>query len=77
MPSLTQRAVSEALGTAFLLAAVVGSGIMAEQLAGGNGALACWGFVSVSIGAASVLPAADASPQDLTETTDASLYEAK
>jgi glycerol uptake facilitator-like aquaporin len=40
MPSLAQRAVSEALGTAFLLAAVVGSGIMAERLAGGNGALA-------------------------------------
>jgi len=40
MPSLVQRAVSEGLGTAFLLAAVVGSGIMAERLAGGNGALA-------------------------------------
>jgi glycerol uptake facilitator-like aquaporin len=35
-----QRAFSESLGTAFLLAAVVGSGIMAERLAGGNGALA-------------------------------------
>jgi glycerol uptake facilitator-like aquaporin len=40
MPSLAQRAVSEWLGTAFLLAAVVGSGIMAQSLAGGNGALA-------------------------------------
>ena len=40
MPSLQQRAVAEWLGTAFLLAAVVGSGIMAERLAGGNGALA-------------------------------------
>ena len=40
MPSLARRAVSEALGTAFLLAAVVGSGIMAQKLAGGNGALA-------------------------------------
>jgi glycerol uptake facilitator-like aquaporin len=40
MPSLARRAVSEALGTAFLLAAVVGSGIMAQRLAGGNGALA-------------------------------------
>jgi glycerol uptake facilitator-like aquaporin len=40
MPSLTQRAFCEGLGTAFLLAAVVGSGIMAQQLAGGNGALA-------------------------------------
>jgi len=32
--------VSEALGTALLLAAVVGSGVMAERLAGGNAALA-------------------------------------
>lgn len=31
---------AEALGTAFLLAAVVGSGIMGERLAGGNAALA-------------------------------------
>jgi glycerol uptake facilitator-like aquaporin len=35
-PSLTRRAVAEGLGTAFLLAAVVGSGIMGERLAGGN-----------------------------------------
>ncbi len=40
MPSLAQRAFSEWLGTAFLLAAVVGSGIMAQRLAGGNQALA-------------------------------------
>jgi glycerol uptake facilitator-like aquaporin len=40
MPSLPQRAFCEWLGTAFLLAAVVGSGIMAQKLAGGNGALA-------------------------------------
>lgn len=39
MPSLAQRAFCEALGTAFLLAAVVGSGIMAQRLAGGNDAL--------------------------------------
>jgi glycerol uptake facilitator-like aquaporin len=38
--SLAQRTVAEFLGTAFLLAAVVGSGIMAVKLAGGNGALA-------------------------------------
>ena len=37
---MVQRAVTEALGTAFLLMAVVGSGIMAERLAGGNVALA-------------------------------------
>jgi glycerol uptake facilitator-like aquaporin len=40
MPSLAQRATAEFLGTAFLLAAVIGSGIMAQRLAGGNGALA-------------------------------------
>jgi glycerol uptake facilitator-like aquaporin len=39
-PSLAQRAVAECLGTALLLATVVGSGIMATKLAGGNGALA-------------------------------------
>ena len=38
--SLARRLVAEAVGTAFLLATVVGSGIMAEQLAGGNVALA-------------------------------------
>ncbi len=38
--SLPQRLLAELLGTAFLLAAVVGSGIMAQRLAGGNGALA-------------------------------------
>ena len=38
--SAPRRAVAEALGTAFLLAAVVGSGIMAERLAGGNVAIA-------------------------------------
>ncbi|WP_437722284.1 aquaporin [Sorangium sp. So ce861] len=37
---LLRRAVAEALGTALLLATVVGSGIMAERLAGGNVALA-------------------------------------
>src|SRR6202165_5003487 len=38
--NLSARVVAEFLGTAFLLAAVVGSGIMAERLAGGNGAIA-------------------------------------
>lgn len=37
---LARRIVAEGLGTAFLLAAVVGSGIMAERLAGGNTAIA-------------------------------------
>ena len=38
--SITRRLASEAIGTAFLLATVVGSGIMAERLAGGNVAIA-------------------------------------
>ncbi|PXX42482.1 aquaporin [Undibacterium pigrum] len=38
--SMTRRLVSEGLGTAFLLAVVLGSGIMAERLAGGNVAIA-------------------------------------
>ncbi|WP_438026554.1 aquaporin [Sorangium sp. So ce233] len=37
---LPRRAVAEALGTALLLSTVVGSGIMAERLAGGNVAIA-------------------------------------
>jgi glycerol uptake facilitator-like aquaporin len=40
MASLGRRIFAEWLGTAFLLAAVVGSGIMAQKLAGGNVALA-------------------------------------
>jgi glycerol uptake facilitator-like aquaporin len=40
MQSLSRSVVAEWLGTAFLLAAVVGSGIMAQKLAGGNVALA-------------------------------------
>jgi glycerol uptake facilitator-like aquaporin len=35
-----RRLTAEALGTAFLLATVVGSGVMAFKLAGGNGAIA-------------------------------------
>jgi glycerol uptake facilitator-like aquaporin len=38
--NLAKRAAAEFLGTAFLVAAVVGSGIMAERLAGGNLAIA-------------------------------------
>ena len=37
---LPRRAAAECLGTALLLAAVVGSGIMGERLAGGNTAIA-------------------------------------
>src|SRR6202158_6297857 len=38
--SLSRRIAAEFLGTAFLVAAVVGSGIMGERLAGGNVAIA-------------------------------------
>jgi glycerol uptake facilitator-like aquaporin len=39
-PSLPRKLASEGLGTGLLLAAVVGSGIMGERLAGGNVAIA-------------------------------------
>src|SRR5207249_11484563 len=39
-PDLVRRMTAEAVGTALLLATVVGSGIMAERLAGGNVAVA-------------------------------------
>jgi glycerol uptake facilitator-like aquaporin len=42
-PSLSRRLVAEGLGTALLVATVVGSGIMAERLAGGNQAVALLG----------------------------------
>lgn len=38
--TFAQRVIAEGLGTAFLLAAVIGSGIMAAKLSGGNAALA-------------------------------------
>jgi glycerol uptake facilitator-like aquaporin len=41
--SLARRLLAEALGTALLVATVVGSGIMAERLAGGNQAIALLG----------------------------------
>src|SRR6266849_2104816 len=40
---LSQRLFSEGLGTAVLVATVVGSGILAERLAGGNQAIALLG----------------------------------
>ncbi|MEL0105734.1 MAG: MIP/aquaporin family protein [Rhodospirillaceae bacterium] len=41
--NLSRRLAAESLGTAFLLATVVGSGIMGERLAGGNTAIALLG----------------------------------
>ena len=43
MASFGRRVFCEGLGTALLLAAVVGSGIMAQRLSGGNAALALLG----------------------------------
>ncbi len=42
-PTLVQRLAAEFIGSAFLLATVIGSGIMGERLAGGNEALALLG----------------------------------
>lgn len=39
-PALARRLVAEFVGTAFLLAVVIGSGVMGERLAGGNVAIA-------------------------------------
>src|ERR1700720_759061 len=38
--NLARRIAAEALGTALLLATIIGSGIMSQRLAGGNGAIA-------------------------------------
>ena len=50
----TRRLVAEALGSAFLLAVVVGSGIMGERLSGGNVAIALLGN-TLATGAALVV----------------------
>lgn len=42
-PPLQQRLGAEFIGTALLLATVIGSGIMGERLAGGNVAIALLG----------------------------------
>ncbi|MGH6725560.1 MAG: MIP/aquaporin family protein [Pseudolabrys sp.] len=43
IPPLSRRLMAEGLGTGILVATVVGSGIMAERLAGGNQAIALLG----------------------------------
>lgn len=54
MPNLPRRLVGEFLGTALLLAVVIGSGIMGERLAAGNIAVALLGN-SLATGAALVV----------------------
>ena len=51
--TLSRRVVAEFLGTGFLVAAVVGSGIMGERLAAGNVAIALLANI-VATGAALV-----------------------
>ena len=47
--SLGRRLAAEGLGTALLLAIVIGSGIMGERLSGGNVALASLLFAAVKL----------------------------
>ena len=54
----SRRLVAEGLGTALLLAVVVGSGIMGERLAGGNLAIALLGntlATGAALGAMAIL----------------------
>lgn len=53
--SLARRLTGEFFATAILLAAVVGSGIMAERLAGGNAAIALLANTLATVGALYVL----------------------
>lgn len=55
MPALGQRLFAEFLGTAALLCAVIGSGIMAEQLSGGNNGVALLANTLVTVFALYVL----------------------
>jgi glycerol uptake facilitator-like aquaporin len=53
--TLAQRLLAEGLGTMGLLAAVIGSGVMAERLAGGNAAIALLANTLATVGALMVL----------------------
>ena len=53
--TIARKLLSEGLGTALLLAVVVGSGIMAERLAGGNAALALLANTLATVGGLYVL----------------------
>jgi len=55
MPTITQKLLSEGLGTALLLAVVIGSGIMAERLSGGNVAIALLANTLATVGGLYVL----------------------
>ncbi|MFY7864273.1 aquaporin [Roseateles sp.] len=53
--STSQKLLAEALGTALLLAVVIGSGVMAERLAGGNVALALLANTLATVGGLYIL----------------------
>ena len=55
LPTMGQRLFAEFLGTAALLCAVIGSGIMAEQLSGGNNGVALLANTLVTVFALYVL----------------------
>jgi glycerol uptake facilitator-like aquaporin len=55
MMDLARKLVSEALGTLLLLAVVIGSGIMAERLAGGNVAIALLANTLATVGGLYIL----------------------
>lgn len=55
MPTLFNKLCAELLGTALLLAVVIGSGIMAERLAGGNVAVALLANTAATVGGLYVL----------------------
>ena len=55
MAELPRKLLAEALGTALLLAVVIGSGIMAERLAGGNGAIALLANTLATVGGLYIL----------------------
>jgi glycerol uptake facilitator-like aquaporin len=55
MADLRNRLLAEALGTALLLAIVIGSGIMAERLANGNAAIALLANTAATMGGLYIL----------------------
>ena len=55
MSDIFRKLFAEALGTAFLLTVVIGSGIMAERLAGGNVAVALLANTLATVGGLYIL----------------------
>ncbi len=55
MSAISRKCLAEGLGTLLLLATVIGSGIMAEQLAAGNAAIALLANTAATVGALFVL----------------------